>query len=117
MYDDALAAFQKAVNLSGGNPEPLAAVGYVHALKGQPSKAREILADLKRLSQRRYVSSYDMAVLYLGLGEKKQALEWLEKAYGERYALLIYLGVEPTFDSLRAEPRFQGLLRRIGLPL
>jgi hypothetical protein len=55
-------------------------------------------------------------VVYLGLGDKRQALEWLEKAYQDRSELLIFLNVSPVFDSLHSDPRFQSLLRRMNFP-
>jgi serine/threonine-protein kinase len=57
-----------------------------------------------------------MARVYLGLDDKDQAMHWLEKSYEERYGILVYLRVEPLFDSLRADPRFEDLLRRIFSP-
>ena len=73
------------------------------------------LAELKELSKRRYVAPYDLALIYTGLGEKAQALEWLEKAYEDHSQRLTWIKVWPQFDSLRREPRFQNLLRRMGL--
>ncbi len=67
------------------------------------------------MSKRRYISPYLFAVVYVGLGDKEQAFAWLEKAYQDRSFWLIWLKVEPRFDSLRDDPRFQDLLRRIGL--
>ena len=83
---------------------------------GKKDEARKILDELKELSEREYVSSYFLALIYTGLGEKDQALEWLEKAYQERAIYLIYVGKQPQFDALRSDPRFTDLLRRVGLP-
>ncbi len=88
----------------------------MYAVSGRRDEAQKILNRLKGLSQRTYVSSADIALVYLGLGKKDQALAWLEKAYEERDSLLTSLK-EPMFDSLRSEPGFQDLLRRMGLPL
>jgi len=68
------------------------------------------------MSKRRYISPYLFAVVYVGLGDKDQAFAWMEKAYQDRSFWLIWLKVEPRFDSLRDDPRFVNLLRRIGLP-
>ena len=62
------------------------------------------------------VSSYNVALIYIGLGEKDRAFDSLEKAYKERSDLLVYLKVDPRLDTLRSDPRFADLMRRIGLP-
>jgi hypothetical protein len=67
------------------------------------------------LSKRRYVSPFDIAVIYSGLGDKERALEWLEKALDGRSLEMIFLKVDPRFDRLHPEPRFANLLRRMGL--
>ncbi len=75
-----------------------------------------MLNDLIHVSSRRSVSSHEIALIYAGLGEKDQSLAWLEKAYQEHSSVLVYLKVEPRFDSLRSDPRFHDLVRRVGLP-
>ena len=112
----AVDALQNAIALSGGGPEMTAELGYAYAVFGKKDEARKILDELKELSEREYVSSYFLALIYTGLGEKDQALEWLEKAYQERAIYLIYVGKQPQFDALRSDPRFTDLLRRVGLP-
>jgi hypothetical protein len=72
--------------------------------------------ELRALSKQRYVSSYYFALIHAGLGEKDQAFAWLEKTYEERSGAAPYLKVNPIWDPLRSDPRFQELLRRIGLP-
>jgi hypothetical protein len=74
-----------------------------------------VLAELKDLSKRRYVAPYDIALIYTGLGDKSLALEWLEKAYKDHSTRLGWIKVEPRLDSLRGEPRFQDILRRMHL--
>jgi eukaryotic-like serine/threonine-protein kinase len=115
-YAKAVDAFQKAIALSGGSPEMKAELGYAYAVSGKNDEARKILDELKELSEREYVSPFCLALIYAGLGEKDQALEWLEKAYQKRVAFLIYLGRQPQFDVLRSDPRFADLLRRLGPP-
>jgi len=75
----------------------------------------QVIGELDDLSKRRFVSPYFTAVILVGLGEKQQALEWLERAYEDRSEPLVYLKVEPVFDSLRDQPRFAELLRRMAL--
>jgi tetratricopeptide (TPR) repeat protein len=113
MYAEAIAELNKAVELS--KDHALAALGYAYATAGQRGEARRVLAELQELSKRRYVSTVDVAVIHAGLGEKDQAFAWLEKAYQERAGKLVFVGIEPKFDSLRSDPRFHDLLRRMRL--
>ena len=116
MYEEAIAQFSKARTISENNPFVIAGLGHVYGLSGNRKKAQELISELKELSKRRYVSAYDMAVIYSGLGERDQAFAWLEKAYQERAGSLVYLKVEPVFDPIRSDRRFADLLRRMGLP-
>ena len=93
----------------------LANLGHVYAASGRQPEARKVLGSLLQLSRKQYVPSISIAEVYAGLGDKAQALEWLEKAYEERSKAVSFLKVRPDWDSLREEPRFQDLVRRIGL--
>jgi tetratricopeptide (TPR) repeat protein len=116
IYEEAISHLQTAVVLSERRPDKLAALGHAYAVFGENAKAQKVLEELRGLSEQRFVSAYDFAILYAGLGEKGQALEWLERAYEERaFSLLMGLKVEPKLDSLRSDPRFQELARRAGL--
>ncbi|MEP6707148.1 MAG: hypothetical protein ABJC05_06490, partial [Pyrinomonadaceae bacterium] len=84
-------------------------------LSGERNEAIRVMEELKKLSEQGYVSPYYSVVLYLALGEKDQAFEWLDKAYDERSDLLVFLGRDPIFDSLRSDPRFADMMRRVGL--
>jgi len=114
MYKEANAVLQKAMSVQEGGIET--EVGYWNAVSGNRAEATRILNHLKELYQRKTVSPYDLAVVYAGLGEKDQALEWLQKAIEERSGGLLVLKVEPVFDSLHSDPRFADLLRRMGIP-
>ena len=116
MHEEAIAELLKAVDLSRGATLMKAQLGHAFAVAGKKSEAKNILSELKTLAGQRYVSSYDIALIYVGLGEKDQAYSWLEKAYAERARRLWALKVNPAWDSLRSDPRFANLLRRIGLP-
>lgn len=116
MFGEAVAEFEKAIMLSASSPVMLAALGHAYAAWGKRSEAQKVLKELRDLSGRRYVSSYYIAMLHAGLGEREQALIWLEKAYQERSAWLVMIKVEPGLDILRVDPRFQEMLRGIGLP-
>jgi len=94
----------------------LAELGHAYAAAGRTDDARQVLGELgRRAAQGHYVSPYDSAGVHLGLGEGDRALRLLEEAAADRSAWLIFLGVEPRLDPLRADPRFAALLRRTGL--
>jgi len=114
MFPQAIASFQKAIASSGG-PLMEAALGHAYAVAGRRAEAQEVLDRLIELSKQRYVSAYQIATIYAGLGETDQAFAWLEKAYGERNNWLAYLKVDPIFDGLRSDSRFAALVRRVGL--
>jgi TolB-like protein/Tfp pilus assembly protein PilF len=116
MYKDALEQFSQARKLSGNHPVMIALYGHALALSGDTVGARKALADLQRMAYSRYVSSLYFAAIYIGLGEKSRALDWLDKAYKERNDRLVYLNVDPVADPLRSEPRFQNLMKRLHLP-
>jgi len=115
MFAEAIGEFQKALEASSGNPFALGSLGHAYAAGGQRAPARKALADLLELAKRRYVSPFDIAVVYAGLGENDRALEWLGKATEDRSLEMIFLKVDPRFDGLRGMGRFGELLRRVGL--
>jgi tetratricopeptide (TPR) repeat protein len=115
-YESAIAEYQKGRSASGGSGYLLAALGRAYAAAGKRREALKILGELKELSKRRYVSASFVASIYVALGEKDQALEWLEKGYRDRDAAMVGLNWVPTFDPLRSDPRFQDLLRRMNFP-
>lgn len=115
MYNEARAAYQKALSLSGEEVELLSAQGHFYALTGDTVRAREIVERLESLGKERYVPSYLVARIYLGLGETDRVFELLDRACDERYGYLAYLTIEPMFDVIRADQRFEELTRRVGL--
>jgi len=110
----ALASMEKAQSLDA-DPFSIGSFGYALAVSGDRVKAGQILRDLENLAKQRYVSPAASMVVYLGLGENEKALEWLEKSYADRDPTCWPLKVEPFYDSLRTEPRFQALLKKVGL--
>jgi TolB-like protein/Flp pilus assembly protein TadD len=114
-HEEAVAESQKAVSLSRGEPGPLSTLGHAYAVLGKRAEAQKLLGELKDLSKRRYVSPLNVALIYAGLGDKAQALEWLERAYEDHSDRLAWIKGWPQFDGLRGEPRFQDLLRRMHL--
>jgi serine/threonine protein kinase/Tfp pilus assembly protein PilF len=115
-YDLAISAGEKGVNLSGGSPLMRAALAQTFATAGAADEAIRILDDLETRAKERYVAPHFFAGTYVGLGEHDRALEYLEKSYAEHCHWLIYLHIDPSMDDLRNDPRFQDLLRRVGLP-
>ena len=114
MYDEAIAAYQKAMGASERTSNILGVLGHAYAKSGRRVEALKILDELK-MSRQTYISPYDLAIVYAGLGERDQAIGQLNKAYEERAGWLINLKVEPLFDPLRSDPRLTDLLRRMRL--
>jgi eukaryotic-like serine/threonine-protein kinase len=115
-YDEAIAEFRQVLNLSAGRPVGITALAHVYALSGKRAEAQKTLAELQEISKQRYVAPASIAIIYAALGDKDQAFAWLEKADKARDVMLARLKVDPRFDSLRSDPRFADLLRRIGIP-
>jgi serine/threonine-protein kinase len=114
-YDEAIAEFKKAINMSPTSAEATAALGYAYAISGRNVEAKRLITELNESAKHRYVSLGYQALIYTGLGEKEQALKWLQEAYEERAGWLVYLNVDPRYDSLRSDPRFKELLQRMKL--
>ena len=113
--EEALAAAEKARDLSGGISEPLSLIGYTLCRMGRRNEAEQVLFHLHRNRIDRYVSAYNIATVYLGLGDAEQVITWLERAYKDRDICLLALGTDPRWDALRSHSSFEGLIRRIGL--
>ena len=107
MFQEALSALQKA----GPNPP---SVAHVLARSGNPQAAGEILNQLLDNAKKKYVSAYDVAVIYAGLNDNDRAMEWLNRAFEEHAGFLVYVYLDPRLKSLRPDARFQHLLRRMG---
>ncbi len=116
MTAQSLAEFHKALDLSEGDTNELAALGQAYAVSHQPAEARKILDQLKDRSQQTYVQPASLAVIYMALGDKDQAFDWLQKAYDDRSGWLLYLKVDPWADSVRNDARFTDLVRRVFPP-
>ena len=118
MHEQAIAGFQKGMTLREGTELSflMSGLGHVYGVSGKKAEARAVLDELKQMSQKEYVPADSIAHVYVGLGETDQAFAWLERAYGERSFGMAWLKVEPSWDSLRSDPRFTDLMRRVGLP-
>jgi tetratricopeptide (TPR) repeat protein len=116
MYDQAIAQCQKAVDLSGNQLNRSVGLARAHALAGDVAEARKALNELRARAKQTYVSPSLFAQIYIGLGEKTEGLAWLETAYAGRDVYLPRLKVEPAFDTVRSEPAFRDLVRRLNFP-
>ena len=114
-FDEAIAELQKAASLSDNSVSALTSLGHAYALAGKKGDAQKIIKRLEELSREHYVSPYHTAVIYAGLGEREQALAWLERARDERFNWIPFIQVDPLFDNLRSEPKFKNLVQSIGL--
>jgi len=109
----AAAEYAKA-RTANNTPEPIALSGQLAAIMGRPEEARQALTALDELEKHRYVDFFWRALLYLGLGDKDRALQFLEQSYANNEGYEIGLiRVDPMLDSLRAEPRFQALVKKV----
>jgi tetratricopeptide (TPR) repeat protein len=113
MYPEATAALQRCLSKSR-DTNTLASLADVYGLAGRKGEALKLISELKERAGRHYVSSFLFAEAYGGLGEKDQALAWLERAYEDRDQWMVYIASYPGLDPLRSEPRFQALLRRMN---
>ncbi len=115
MHIQAIAMYQKAIRLTERTSNILGLLGNAYAVSGNRADALKILAEMKETSKSRYVSPWDFAIIYTGLGDKDLAIEQLNKSYEERAGWIINIGSEPLLDPLRSDPRFKELVRRMGI--
>ena len=116
MYAQAIAAFEKAVQCSGRSSRDLASLAHTFAIAGKQSDTLKLLQELKDLSKKRYVSPYSFALVFAGLGNKSQALVWLEKAYQGLDGALPFIKVNPRLAPLHSDSHFRDLVRRMNFP-
>jgi TolB-like protein/Flp pilus assembly protein TadD len=114
MFEEAIADFQKAREDFGNNPYGLGDLGNAYAVSGEKTRAIEVLKNLLELSKQGYSLNYDIAFVYCGLGDKDKAFEYLEKAYNVKEEMADFK-VDPAWESLRSDPRYQPLLERLHL--
>ncbi len=114
---EAIAEFQKSVELSNGDQDAYASLAHAYAMTGRKAEAEKILHDLENRSKDSPASPYILATIYAGLGEKDKAMQLLEKAYDEKsLELSWHVKADPRIDNLRSDPRFQALVQRMGFP-
>jgi eukaryotic-like serine/threonine-protein kinase len=114
-YDKGIEAIEKSLAIEGGDPQLSPDLAYIDALIGKKDESRRILGRVLDLARTHQVSPGLIAMMYIGLNEREQALTWLEKAYRQHSPMMAWLKADPRFDGIRQEPRFQELMRRVGL--
>jgi tetratricopeptide (TPR) repeat protein len=114
MYREAIGELERTVGLSGGSPAYIASLAHAYGVTGRKSDTLKLIGELKNLSSRRYVGSYDRAIALLEFGDKERVLASLERAVADRSPRLLFLMIEPQFDPLRSDSRFQALIKRVG---
>jgi serine/threonine-protein kinase len=114
-YPEAIQSLEESIRLGGTSVNHLAILAHVHGLAGRTDEARSLLLEIQARAAAGQASPIWVALAHLGLGEHDAALEWLERAYGERDGSLILVAASPEFDPLRKDPRFRSLLERMGL--
>ena len=112
-YDEAITAMTKAKDLSGGSTEPVTQLAYALAKSGRRGEAQAVMEELKLFAATNYVPMYFFAMIYNGLGEKEEALNYLDKTFQEREAQMTFIKIDTRWDNLQNEPRFVDLLKRI----
>ena len=115
-YDRGLEEIRKSIALYGEDPGLSPEIAFIYARTGRQSEAQQILNRLLATSKTASIAAHHFALIYVGMGKKTEAYWWLEKAYDEHSPMMAWLDVDQRFDSLRQEPRFQDLVRRVGLP-
>ncbi len=116
MNSEAAPVLEKYSALGQGSADSLALLGYSQARRGEKRKALRTIEELKATSKKSFVPAFYFALVYAALDDKDQAFMWLEKGYDERFARFAYLKLEALWDPLRSDERFNGLVRRVGIP-
>jgi len=114
-YDDAIAEFTRAHDLFKGDTESMTAIGHAYAASGRRRQAQAVIDELDALGHSRYVSHGYKALIYAGLGDKERAIAILQQTFEESAEWLMYLNLDSRYQPLRADARFQELVRRAGL--
>jgi tetratricopeptide (TPR) repeat protein len=113
--EEAIPVLEKAASITGRSPGVISALVWAYAHAGRRADALRLLGELKRRQQAGYVPAAAFVNAYLGLGDNDEAFAWFERAYQEQSNILKYIKVFPPFDSVRNDPRFRDLVRRVGL--
>ena len=115
IWGQAISEYKIAVELSRNSPPALASLGHAYGISGDQKEAQNVLERLRQASHRHYVSAFDMAVVFAGIGDRDSAFQWLEKAYADRESQMAFLSVTRRLEPLRSDHRFAELLHKMGL--
>lgn len=115
-WQQAIDEYEKIIELHPADPPALASIAYIDARLGKKDEARKILSRLMEISKKQYVASVEIATIFAGLDDADNAMLWLEKAYRQRESQIPFIKSDDRFNSLNSDPRFQDLIRRLGLP-
>jgi len=118
MYSEAIAQVERLIaahDTPANNPNLFLTIAWAYAVSGKEEKARHLLSQLLDIRTQRYVDAYMIATVYVGLGDKDRAFEWLTKGFEERSSQMTFLTYDPMFMILRSDPRFKELIRKIGI--
>jgi len=113
-YDEAINEFRTAIEFGGGAYEPITQLGYALAKSGRREEAKETLEELKISATKSYVPAYNFAVIYNGLGDKEQALKYLEESFQEREAQITFIKIDTRWNGMHDHVHFQSLMQRLG---
>jgi tetratricopeptide (TPR) repeat protein len=119
MYPEAIASNKRCTAThpsQSRDPYALAVLASIYGLQGRNDEAEALIKEVKETARHRYVSGFFFAEAYVGLGQRDQAITWLERAYEEHDQWMVFANSYPGLDRLRSEPRFQALLRRMNFP-
>jgi tetratricopeptide (TPR) repeat protein len=116
MYDEAIAEFTEVLKLSNDNPAGTTGLGLVYALAGKRDQALKTISELQERSKKRYVSGTQIAMIYTALGDNNKAFAMLDEANKAHDLNLVRVKADPNFLKLRSDPRFDDLVRRVGIP-
>jgi len=116
LFEQSIAAHQKAVDCSGRLMRMRCSLGHAYALAGKAEQAERIISELAESAKHSYVPAFAFATVYLGLHDFDNFFEWLEKAFAERSYWLVFLNVEVKYDPVRSQPRFRDIIRRLKFP-
>ncbi|HTZ72970.1 MAG TPA: tetratricopeptide repeat protein [Candidatus Aquilonibacter sp.] len=114
-FEESLAAFQRAIQLTPNSPRMRAGLARSLAMSGKHKEAQHILKEMQSLSEKRYVSPFELASVHFALGQSDVGFEWLKKAFQDRCFELISINVDPRFDSIKSDPRFAPLQGQMKL--
>jgi len=114
-FPEALSEFQRYVELSGRDPDALMRLDATYAASGNRKRALDLAQEMESASDGNYVAAYDVSVVYAALGDRNRAFDWLGHAIDQRSSSCLLLAIDPSFEALRADPRFLEDLRRVGL--